>query len=415
MSLYDFGHNSSPQATDTAQFHPDAEQLKKFEQLVKLLDAESEGVREMVRQELLGFGDHLPTLAAASSPDLSPEQQYLLHELLNRHKSMALRGAWHEWAQLEDPNAQLEAVLGYFAQIQETPQPLPPLSHQLDYLARCFRNTGRTRNVMELNQFLFAEGRLRGAQTDYYNPLHGNLSWVIQNGRGLPISLVCVFILAAHRLDLIVEGFNLPRHFLAKATVNGNLMLFDCFNNGKILSGQEISALTLMPNIDIHELLSNPPSAGQIAQRVLRNLINAYSKSGNLARGQTMQNLLEELNQMPRAFFMSCPRVSSNPQFRRGQLVRHGRYGYRGVVVEYDERCQADEAWYRANKTQPDKNQPWYHVLVHGSNVTTYAAQTSLIPDYSGAEVIHPLVDVYFDKFTNGFYLRNDQPWREDH
>lgn len=97
--------------------------------------------------------------------------------------------------------------------------------------------------------------------------------------------------------------------------------------------------------------------------------------------------------------------------FRPGQLVRHRRYGYRGVVVDFDQTCKANENWYQANQTQPDRNQPWYHVLVHKTTQTTYAAQTSLLADNSAEPVLHPLVPHFFSDFVNGEYVRNDTPW----
>jgi heat shock protein HspQ len=102
------------------------------------------------------------------------------------------------------------------------------------------------------------------------------------------------------------------------------------------------------------------------------------------------------------------------PMFSPGQLVRHKRYGYRGVVVDYDPTCQASDEWYRSNQTQPDRNQPWYHVLVHGTSTVTYAAQTSLDADASGEPVVHPLVSAFFSGFTGEQYIRNDRPWPSD-
>ena len=50
------------------------------------------------------------------------------------------------------------------------------------------------------------------------------------------------------------------------------------------------------------------------------------------------------------------------PNFSVGQLVRHRRYGYRGVIVEVDTKCLAPDDWYGSNLTQPDRFQAWYHV-----------------------------------------------------
>ena len=98
-------------------------------------------------------------------------------------------------------------------------------------------------------------------------------------------------------------------------------------------------------------------------------------------------------------------------EFDVGQLVCHRKYGYRGVVVAFDLSCQAPENWYRANQTQPDKQQPWYHVLVDQSEAVTYAAQTSLTIDERLEAIQHPLVDTYFDDFAEGRYVRNQLPW----
>ena len=103
--------------------------------------------------------------------------------------------------------------------------------------------------------------------------------------------------------------------------------------------------------------------------------------------------------------------AESNPLFQPGQLVRHRRYGYRGVIVELDLHCRATDDWYENNQTQPAKNQPWYHVLVDGSNISTYAAQTSLEADTSVDQIDHPMVCVFFSDFTGKAYLRNDRPW----
>jgi len=99
------------------------------------------------------------------------------------------------------------------------------------------------------------------------------------------------------------------------------------------------------------------------------------------------------------------------PAFVAGDLVKHRRYGYRGVVVHRDDRCLASNVWYQKNQTQPDRDQPWYYVLVDESDQTTYAAQSSLTTDDQGTCVMHPWVNLYFDGFHGGKYHRNEKPW----
>ena len=105
------------------------------------------------------------------------------------------------------------------------------------------------------------------------------------------------------------------------------------------------------------------------------------------------------------------PPDPNRPVFEPGQLVRHRRYGYRGVVVDRDDFCQADEEWYSKNQTQPDRDQPWYHVLVDGTSTCTYAASENLVADASGLPIAHQLLPHFFTAFKDGSYTRNAEPW----
>ena len=96
---------------------------------------------------------------------------------------------------------------------------------------------------------------------------------------------------------------------------------------------------------------------------------------------------------------------ATEARFHEGQLVQHKRYNYRGVVVGRDPYCQAPDKWYRRNRTQPARDQPWYQVLVHGGE-QTYVAEENLVPDDSGRQIRHPLVEEYFSVFLNGRYHR---------
>jgi len=106
--------------------------------------------------------------------------------------------------------------------------------------------------------------------------------------------------------------------------------------------------------------------------------------------------------------------IETHPLYAPGQLVRHRRHSYRGVVADFDMTCQAEETWYYENRTQPPRNQPWYHVLVDGTGTMTYAAQSNLEADDSDDPVEHPLIPELFESFANGRYERNEvriQSW----
>jgi len=97
---------------------------------------------------------------------------------------------------------------------------------------------------------------------------------------------------------------------------------------------------------------------------------------------------------------------SAAHKFCEGDIIHHRRYDYRGVIVAWDPSCQADEAWYQKNHTQPDRDQPWYHVLVDGSDATTYVAQENLSLADNTEEIDHPLVQQMFSSYFKGRYYK---------
>lgn len=103
---------------------------------------------------------------------------------------------------------------------------------------------------------------------------------------------------------------------------------------------------------------------------------------------------------------MDSPEELPPPRFSVGQVVRHRRYGYRGVIFGLDPVCTAPEAWYQKNQTQPERKQPWYHVMVHDHGHTTYVAQSNLRTDESSEPIVHPWLDKFFTNRVGGRYVR---------
>ena len=96
-------------------------------------------------------------------------------------------------------------------------------------------------------------------------------------------------------------------------------------------------------------------------------------------------------------------------KFSVGELVHHRLFGYRGVIVDVDQDFQATEEWYEVvAKSRPPKNKPWYHVLVHESDHSTYVAEQNLETDDEMEPITHPMVEQFFSRFDHGRYKRID-------
>ena len=100
----------------------------------------------------------------------------------------------------------------------------------------------------------------------------------------------------------------------------------------------------------------------------------------------------------------------SQARFALGQLVTHRLFGYRGVIFDVDPVFQGSDEWYERNaRSRPPRDQPWYHVLVHGAAHTTYVAERNLEPDEESRPIRHPLADEIFSGFYDGQYVLRER------
>ena len=99
--------------------------------------------------------------------------------------------------------------------------------------------------------------------------------------------------------------------------------------------------------------------------------------------------------------------METRANFHVGQMIRHKRFSYRGVVVDVDPDFRGTEDWYEhMAQSRPPKDKPWYHVLVHDAEHWTYVAERNLEADDSAEPVKHPDLDQVFSDLRDGVYVR---------
>jgi hemimethylated DNA binding protein len=380
--------------------------------LVSLLDDDSPVVQRALADQLAAYGDSLAGKLQGLDVPLDENQRARILALLAEHRRDWLR---KNWLSRETDFEKLETALSLLAEFlggRIHPSKLSPL---LDGLAKGYSERVNEADAGELASFLFREKGLRGEEWNYYHPDNSNLVHVIEKKRGIPISLTCVYMLVGARLGLRITGCNFPGHFLARVPAPDGDSFVDCFRGGLFMDKATILGANPHARSTIEPILENEISPETIVICVLNNLARAYERQQDRPNHDLMMELCHVVEAHERAEVRlpthdPSPRAGE-PCFAVGQLVRHRRYGYRGVVVDLDSTCQAEESWYRSNVTRPDRSQPWYRVLVHGSEQVTYAAESSLLGDDSREPVSHPFVSQFFTSFDHGIYQRNKRPW----
>ncbi|MHA6345053.1 heat shock protein HspQ [Roseivivax sp. CAU 1761] len=95
-------------------------------------------------------------------------------------------------------------------------------------------------------------------------------------------------------------------------------------------------------------------------------------------------------------------------KYNLGQVVRHRKHPFRGVVFDVDPEFSNTEEWYESipEESRPVKDQPFYHLLAENeqSFYVAYVSEQNLVADYSGEPVEHPDIADLFGAFQNGAY-----------
>jgi hypothetical protein len=274
--------------------------------ILKLLDDESAKVRTRVWEKLEA---NLPAWEAgirARLDEVPSAPRRKLLDLLSGRARRGFRASWLRWRDFPSEMDRLEAALSglswYLAEGKdewhgaedEAPRH-PALGPLLDGLAMEFRQWGGPVNPTALALFLFTDKGLKGADNDYYNPGNSDLVQVIETRQGIPISLACVFMLVGHRLGFRVIGCDVPEHFLTRVEEDGQEIIIDCFDGGKVLEPEKIAQLERKYAPEFTRLIKTAAAPEAIVARVLRNLINAYHLAGNRQASQFMWSLAEDL------------------------------------------------------------------------------------------------------------------------
>ncbi|SFK05716.1 heat shock protein HspQ [Methylocapsa palsarum] len=95
-------------------------------------------------------------------------------------------------------------------------------------------------------------------------------------------------------------------------------------------------------------------------------------------------------------------------KFGIGQVVRHRKYPFRGIIYDVDPVFANTDEWWRSipEDVRPHKDQPFYHLFAENTETeyVAYVSEQNLMPDTSGDPVRHPQVDEMFERAHDGVY-----------
>lgn len=99
---------------------------------------------------------------------------------------------------------------------------------------------------------------------------------------------------------------------------------------------------------------------------------------------------------------------SRTAKFAIGQVVRHRKYPFRGLIYDVDPVFAHTEEWWQSipPEVRPHKDQPFYHLFAENAETeyVAYVSEQNLMADTSGEPIRHPQVDEMFVRAQDGAY-----------
>lgn len=160
---------------------------------------------------------------------------------------------------------------------------------RLDALADGLRSQGfeslePRHDAAAIASYLADEHGFRGNEADYYDPANAFLHKVLDDHRGLPITLSILFVAIARRLRVPAFGIGLPGHFVAGVGGKDRPVVVDPFGGGRILTESEMAEqvrAATSGRIEFTRSMLRPAPAPLVVRRILNNLTRDFSDRGD--------------------------------------------------------------------------------------------------------------------------------------
>lgn len=136
--------------------------------------------------------------------------------------------------------------------------------------------------VEALNRVLFGRPGFAGNRDDFNDPRNSFVDQVLERRLGIPISLSLVYVEVARRAGVAAWGVGFPGHFLVKLGQGGRTLVVDPFNQGVVLSADDLDARLAgifgdhRLSVRAHPSLLRAATPREILVRMLRNLKAVY-------------------------------------------------------------------------------------------------------------------------------------------
>lgn len=280
--------------------------------LIRLLDDPDSVVFDTVSSNLQEKGiEVIPELEKAWETTLNEKVQSRLENIIQRIQTGYVKDKLVEWVSREKPDL-LEGSY-YIAKSKYPELKFAEIEKKIENIRKDVwleinENLTALEKVKVLNHIFFKVHKFDHNQSNLNDPQSNFLNIVLETGKGNPVSLGILYSVIAQKLEMPVWGVNIPRNFILaymdeykqpetfdEKTEQHILFYINPFNRGAVLGRREIDYFIKQQQLKPEKNFYIPCSNVEIIRRLILSLVFAYDQSGNKAKANRYNELLDVL------------------------------------------------------------------------------------------------------------------------
>ena len=267
--------------------------------LLRLLDDDTPEVRSSVARELDRFDGDVSELLGDRAPSLSAQEAATLSRLLRPARRRRLEQDWivpttgatglaDDWEKVEELLRLLSDFLHDGITLRQ------PLGDALDLLtedsAGAFDGAGAIGLVRHLLRDV-----LKHDDSGELNPAHYDLAGVAAGRPANALSLGCICLLVAQRLQAEVAGISLPGAFFLVLPGEEHATIIDPGSRGAVIDTADFAHRIRRYPREIRRLATRPVTAGEMLVRITEETATAFAVIDESEDALLMEQLVDSL------------------------------------------------------------------------------------------------------------------------
>ncbi len=274
--------------------------------LINLLDEPDDKTFDLIKEKIFAFGEQaVPPLEIAWENNFDELVQGRIEGIIHHIQQEGFRHQLVDWMKLGSSDLLKGFLLisrSHYPELNAEEITITLEQMKMDAWLELNDNLTALENVKVLNHIFYDMHKFEGNRVNLYAPTNQYINTVLETRKGSPLTLGILYLILAQRLNLPIQGVNLPQHFILAYTTelyhpgketSDVLFYINPFNKGAVFTRREIDLFISQMKLKPEPSFYNPCTNADIMQRLISNMILTYTQLGNPEKLEELNKLLE--------------------------------------------------------------------------------------------------------------------------